>query len=391
MKEKNSYEAHKEEIFKLLENGDNSISSVAKIIWSKYFKESKQDTVRIGITRLVGKYSHSGVKEAITQKNNIPFGQVSGYWDKSNKEFSVYVKPNQFEVEQLEDFLNFDFSGVERIKHNPTPITNYDFDRAIYTDVHIGMNPNARGNAMYAEDWNEKILLNDCERFAEHILIHRQSPVLYLDDLGDFLDGYDAKTTRGGHELPQNMTTQEAFDAGFKFKIKLASILAPFYEKIIMNNICNDNHSGAFGYCLNSAVKKYVELRHSNIEVCNHLKFINHYSAGDCLFVISHGKDDKALKFGFKPTLDANLEKKILNYLKHYSLLSKFNYIQFDKGDSHQYKFDNDSSEFFRYYNYPAFSPSSEWVQSNFQKGKRGAIMFNFKNSGQKTISELFF
>jgi len=34
-----------------------------------------------------------------------------------------------------------------------------------------------------------------------------------LGGLGDLMDGYNGHTTRGGHELPQNMTNEEAFDS----------------------------------------------------------------------------------------------------------------------------------------------------------------------------------
>ena len=36
-------------------------------------------------------------------------------------------------------------------------------------------------------------------------------------------------------------------------------------------------------------------------------------------------------------------------------------------------------SDDFDYYNYPAGSPSSQWVQNNFKKGRRGFVIENFK------------
>jgi len=43
------------------------------------------------------------------------------------------------------------------------------------------------------------------------------------------------------------------------------------------------------------------------------------------------------------------------------------------------------TSDMFNYYNYPAFSPSSEWVQTNFKKGMSGFEFFNFNEKGNKT------
>ena len=37
------------------------------------------------------------------------------------------------------------------------------------------------------------------------------------------------------------------------------------------------------------------------------------------------------------------------------------------------------TSDDFYYYNYPALSPSSQWVQNNFKKGRRGFVNESFK------------
>jgi len=65
--------------------------------------------------------------------------------------------------------------------------------------------------------------------------------------------------------------------------------------------------------------------------------------------------------------------------------------IEFSKGDSHQKIFDESTSDSFDYYNYPAFSPSSEWVQTNFKIGFSGFEFFNFKKDGSKTHHPLKF
>jgi len=124
--------------------------------------------------------------------------------------------------------------------------------------------------------------------------------------------------------------------------------------------------------------------------VVNQRKFIDHYSIGDHTFILTHGKDSKNLRFGFKPHLDKAQENKIDNYIKEHFLLRKGVTIEFSKGDSHQYLFDNSTSESFNYYNYPAFSPSSNWVQTNFQKGISGFIHFNYYNN-RKGINEYLF
>jgi len=254
-----------------------------------------------------------------------------------------------------------------------------DFDTITYSDTHIGMDTNKHGTSMYAEKWNKESILNTCDEIVQHTLYNQKSKTLIVDDLGDFLDGYNEQTTRQGHKLPQNMTNSEVYDLGLEFKLRLCANLQPFYEKIIFNNINNDNHSGDFAYFVNSAFKQITEMLYDNVEVNNPRTFISHYIQGDVCFLISHGKDDKALKFGFKPHLDTKQIEKIDQYIKRHNLYGKAKRYIFKKGDSHQALFDLSGSDDFDYFNYPACSPSSEWVQTNFKKGRRGFVFESFK------------
>ena len=68
---------------------------------------------------------------------------------------------------------------------------------------------------------------------------------------------------------------------------------------------------GSFGYFVNKAFKEIAELKYKDVYVRNYRQFINHYYYNNICFVISHGKDDKALKFGFKPQLDTKSIEKI--------------------------------------------------------------------------------
>ena len=250
------------------------------------------------------------------------------------------------------------------------------FDRLIFSDVHIGMTPNKNGFSLYGGKWDEQELNSRLNDIIQYVLENQQSNELYIDDLGDFLDGWDGQTVRKGHSLPQNMDNEKAFDVAVSFKVRLLSSLVWAYDTITMNNVCEDNHAGSFGYVVNSAVKQIMEIKHPNcIKVLNHRKFIAHYIVGNHAFVISHGKDSKNLKFGFKPVLDTKQIEKIDQYLKHNGIYKDAEYIEFSKGDSHQFLLDYCTSDDFDYFNYPALSPSSEWVQTNFKKGRSGFVM----------------
>ena len=62
------------------------------------------------------------------------------------------------------------------------------------------------------------------------------------------------------------------------------------------------------------------------------------------------------------------------------------------KGDSHVGLFDYTTSNDFEYFNYPAFSPPSNWVKTNFKNSKSGFVFFNIdKESNTKVTIPYWF
>lgn len=267
------------------------------------------------------------------------------------------------------------------------------FDRLVYTDAHIGMDTDKDGIAMYPTTWNKKTQLSRAVSMALELIANKSGNEVYIDELGDFMDGYNGLTVRGGHTLPQNMSNEEAFDTGVAFKMLLIDTLVSHYDVVHVNNICNDNHAGSFGYLVNSTVKSLCAGKYGErVVVNNHRAFINHYIVGRHAFVITHGKDSKALKFGFKPHLDAKQIEKIDAYLKYNKIYGKADFIEFSKGDSHQMLLDYCTSDDFDYFNFPAFAPASEWVQTNFKKSRSGFVIENVKYDERvKNIIPKFF
>ena len=252
------------------------------------------------------------------------------------------------------------------------------FDRLVYTDIHIGMDVSGNGDPLYNGKWDKDEVMRRLSIMINHTITNKKSDLLIIDNLGDYMDGLGGETTRRGHELPQNMNDKEAFDLGVSFGVKLVDSLISRYNKIICNNIVEDNHSGVFGYFVSQAIKGILEQKYHNVEVNSQKKFIDFYKVGKHTFITSHGKDSEALKFGFKPHLDDKQAKKIDHFCKEY-LLYDGNFIEFSKGDSHLSLFDDSTSTDFHYYNYPAFSPPSNWVKSNFSNTKSGFRFFNIK------------
>lgn len=260
---------------------------------------------------------------------------------------------------------------------------NAHFDRLVMTDWHIGMTTNKSGYSLYGGKWDESTLYKRMIQIVEHCRNNQQSNKLIIHDLGDLMDGWNGMTVRQQHSLPQNMDNQKAFDVGLRFKRVLIDLLLQYYKEISIVNICSDNHSGSFGYIVNSAFKTLIETIYTDrISVTNQRKFIDHYRHGNNIFILTHGKDDINLKFGFPVYLDSSsgvrAKTKIDEYIDEFCLWQPNVHIEFCKGDSHQALYDECSSQRFFYYNYPAGSDASEWVQTNYKKGRSGVVFYNY-------------
>lgn len=418
----NKYDKYLEEALELHKKEINTVK-ISKILHKKYNLKCKVNTLRVGLSYVMNKYIKSGKKQPNKKIEAQPF--VLSAW---NTETGLMM-----DVDEYCEFYKLprtDIHSYKLVSHTGTPFYNILFkenieitkdltaefieasilkhikavelpiikklqttliDRVIYTDTHIGMEPNKSGYSLYGGKWGETELNYQLKIMVDHILSEKRGNILIVDELGDFLDGWDGKTVRKGHDLPQNMDNQQMFDVGLAFKVKMIDMLIQHYSSIVVNNICEDNHAGAFGYVVNSAFKQLVELKYDNVSVTNHRKFINHYFYGRHCKVISHGKDSHALKFGFKPHLDPKQIEKIDQYLKQNSIYKKADYIEFCKGDSHQALFDYCTSDDFDYMNYMAFSPSSEWIQTNFKKGRSGFVLEHFNPETNYRVSNPFF
>jgi len=337
--------------------------------------------------------------ERFCDYHNLPYEHIKKYKLVSHTGspyYNVEFKPIEI------DFEGVDFEEIieEAVKRNVKPlklcaeVSGYTqtFDRAIVSDIHVGLEPNPKNNSLYGGEWNRDELMNRADELVARILDNQTSETLIIDDLGDLVDGWNGETTRGGHGLPQNMDNKEQFDNAFDFKVRIAEGVCKNYAHIMFNNVCEDNHGGSFTYIVNSSFKRFAEERYPNINVINHNKFISHYKVGQHCIILSHGKDSKHLKFGFKPQLDPKQIEKIDQYIKANNLYNQSRWIEFSKGDSHQCLFDMSSSDDFDYMNYPAFSPSSDWCQTNFKKGRSGFVIQTIDaNRKEKVIKPFWF
>jgi hypothetical protein len=297
------------------------------------------------------------------------------------------LKPELEDI--IKKFIKPQVVGLKApIKNKPRK----DFDRLIYTDVHIGMDVNGtKGSPLFKGKWDLEELISRLKIMVRHVIEEQESDLLYIDDLGDYLDGLNGETTRKGHKLPQNMNDKEVFELGVVFKLSLVELLMPYYSKIICNSITDDNHSGVFSYFVNSAVKGILEAKYNGLVEYNIIEeFIGYYKTNNHTFVLSHGKDSGEMKFGLKPFLDSKQIGVIDNYIKENNLYDG-NFIEFNKGDSHQAVFDETSTNDFFYYTFPALSPPSNWVKTNFKNTLSGFRMISYSNEKRAGVHKPFY
>jgi len=276
-------------------------------------------------------------------------------WIKTqNKEglnFSVLAKNPFFEEEEkrqitetIENAINnvlSKFLGKEYIFTPNIKETNLKAIKVTISDDHVGLEPNPKGNGLFKYEYNDEIYYQSYEKVFKSVVkefnTHGKFDLLLLDNLGDEQDGWNGLTTRGGHELPQNMTNAEVFETCIDVKVKMIKSLVEnnIANKIILRKVANDNHSGDFGHTINLAVKKIINLIYSNdiVEIETLTQFLEHRIYGDHCFILTHGKDAKQMFKGLLLKLDYRTINYINDYIRFYDIKSK--YIHVEKGDLH--------------------------------------------------------
>jgi len=242
--------------------------------------------------------------------------------------------------------------------------------KVIVSDAHVGMNPNPDGNALFQYEYNSEIYQESMDKILTSVEKEFSTygffDEIHILDLGDLADGWNGYTTRGGHELPQNLTNDQVFELCVDTKVSMIRELVESNKanRIILRSICNDNHSGDFGLIINLTIKKMINLlyRDEVVEVDIIRRFIEHRIYGDHCFILTHGKDKKERKIGFPIVLNDNAIRIINDYIEHYEIRSKF--IHVEKGDLHQIGYQRTKK--FDYRNYMSFAPPSSWIQHNF-------------------------
>jgi hypothetical protein len=344
-------------------------------------------------------YDEGLVNEAV--ENGLNPKNVNHYWYKGQN-YSIHSKQEEddsLSVENIEDTIDdilLRYAGkVKPQTFKPKKVKENRAIKVTITDSHVGMNVNPDKNALFQYDYDADIYKGSMDKVFTSILKEHNTygtfDLLLLDDLGDLADGWNGYTTRGGHELPQNLTNAEVFDVCVDAKVKLIQQLvnSKVANKIILRCVCNDNHSGDFGLIINKTIQKVINLMYDTdiVEVDILTRFLEHRTYGKHCFILTHGKDKKQMNRGLPITLNDKAIRLISDYIEYYDINSDF--IHVEKGDLHQIGYQKVKK--FDYRNFMSFAPPSSWIQHNFGDSYSGySIQVIPKNTNEVSHTDYF-
>ena len=312
-----------------------------------------------------------------------PYG---GAWMKMKKKENFFAEDH---IEILREILT---KEIEPVHIKKPLITNTKGCFVYGSDKHIGAL--TKINSVYKNKYDREemkrrlvqLIMYDLER-KKHL--HGTFDSLFIMDLGDALDGFDGKTTRGlkgdsNHTLPQQLNNREQHDTYVELhRLLFDSIMhAELANNIYFVATSNSNHGGDFDYSAMRHLETYLNVKYPDINTFISVKPVDHFTYGKHAIIFGHGKDDEDMKAGFPLTLN----DKVTNWLTDYIRVNKLNdyTISVISGDLHQSA--ETYAKNFRYKKVLSQYGSTKWMHSNFGSGSPGLSTEVF----EKTTNRIF-
>lgn len=327
--------------------------------------------------------------------------RVDRTWLKSHKNntwtYSILT------VSQIKDFYNLEELGkkITNIipKCNPIKLSKIDTkaNHGLLTlnlaDIHAGSLGNDK--TPFPSTYTKQDMRYRLKMFIEKTLeftADKKYEEVWMINLGDALNGWDSQTTRKGHEVP-SLSNKDQFDIFLELMIE-------YYETVINSNltntykiinILNDNHIGSsLNYIVMKSIELYLSQKYPQVEFIQQWEFIKTYTYGKHMIALTHGKDEKIMKYPMKAILDDKLDNWLNQYFLHQGATPVTHFLNLIKGDLHlkneQY------GKFGRYVNIPSVMGTSDYIALNYGFSKSGAVIEEYnKNSPNVNTKTIWF
>jgi len=298
----------------------------------------------------------------------------------------IKLKSERYSLKAL--FEDIQLNDVKPLKIKKISLDGKKRALVVYlSDQHVGAH--TKEDSLYNNKYDEKEFERRMQVTFEHVMetyhIFGRFDKIIICNVGDSLDGFDEKTTRGGHGLPQNMDNKK------QFSVYIEKTLM-FFDALHEANICNgieyqcvsdDNHSGDFGYMANKALSIAFGLKYPDMHVNLFDRFIETFFYGDHTFVMCHGKDREDMRGGFPLNLDTKTENYFQDYISNLTITTP--HIHVISGDLHQSL--RQYGKRFRWKKVASMYGSSKWIHTNFGNTK-AAVDFEVVSEKDSTIFE---
>jgi hypothetical protein len=328
------------------------------------------------------------IELAKLHKINLDKYVITNYWSKmlpsgkfTSSVFSKLICDDDIIRKDLTEDIKEIFSKTEKFFGK---VKYQESNKALFVyiaDDHTGIDFK---ESLFGNPYTGDIYHNRLKELAKQIIsLDYVIDTLFIVNLGDELDGFNKQTTRGGHAL-ESLSNKEQFNIYTSArKIFYDTILTSnLFKEITIVNINNSNHSGNdYSYIVNKSIEFYLDARYDNITIINQDKFIDTYSWGNHCILLTHGKDEKYMKFGFPLNLNEKVDLWLLDYSKNFTN----KYISTVKGDLHSYSVNIGKSG--RYINVPSICGGSNWIEHNYGSSNAGALLEIIDKEDKNIIS----
>lgn len=358
-----------------------SIGREAQRCWQRYMKQ--QDKLKLSKqTYKNGKLLFETFKDkpdkiapidsSQFEVEKITTNPYGGAWYKMKRKENFHTEEH---LNKLKELLT---KEIVPVKYN---FTSYFNDKALFiygSDKHIGAL--TKEDSLYTNKYDrevmrERIVLKTLKNIKENIELHGVFDSLFIMDLGDALDGFNAKTTGGLrgtslHTLPQQLNNREQHDFYVELHKELFDIIMieKYAKNVFFIATSNSNHGGDFEYGAMRNLETYLNIKYPDIKTYVSYKPYNHFIYGKHAIIFGHGKDDEDMKKGLPLVLNDKVSNVLADYIR-INKLEDYN-VSFISGDLHQSA--ETYAKNFRYKKVLSQYGSSKWMHTNFGSGSPG-------------------